>query len=172
MKMKALLAVAAIVGFSACETSYQATDSTTFVVPDVVRADFESQYPNVANVTWSSYDPNVVIINDWELAGWTVLDESDYAVRFNMDNEDYYAWYDSDGTWIGTAYVVRDFNTLPSPVSTTLRTQFPAYTISSVNKEFYRDRTAYEVVLKNTSDSKVILLVDNNGTVIKQKTKY
>lgn len=172
MKMKAFLAVAAIVGFTACETSYQATDTTTFVVPDAVRMDFETQYPNVANVNWTSYDPNVVIINDWDLAGWRVLDQGDYAVRFNMDGEDYYAWYDSDGTWIGTAYVVRDYATLPSAVSTTLRTQFPAYSISSVNREFHKDRSVYEVVLKNNTDGKVIALVDANGTIIKQKTKY
>jgi hypothetical protein len=172
MKMKAFLAVAAIVGFSACETSYQATD-TSFAVPDGIRADFETQYPNVANVTWSSYDPNVVVINDWELAGWQVLDANDYAVRFNMDNEDYYAWYDSDGTWIGSAHVVRDFNTLPTQVNTTLRTQFPAHTISSVNREFYKDRSVYEVVMKDkSSDTKVVLLVDGNGTIVKQKTKY
>lgn len=168
--MKQFLAVAAIVAFSACETSYQATDST-FVVPNETRVAFESQYPNVANVSWSNYDPNVIILNDWELAGWQTVDESDYVVRFNMDNEDYYAWYDSDGTWVGTAYVVRDFNTLPSAVSSTLRTQFPAYTISSVNREFHKDRSAYEVVLKS-NDNKIVALVDSNGTILKQKTKY
>jgi hypothetical protein len=172
MKLKIFLAVAAIAGLSACETSYQATDTTTFVVPDEIRADFETKYPNVANVTWSSYDPNVVILNDWELAGWQVLDANDYAVRFNMDNEDYYAWYDSEGTWIGTAYVVRDYNTLPASVNNTLRTQYPSYSISHVNREFYKDLNVYEIVLKNNTDAKVVLLVDNNGTVLKQKTKY
>ena len=45
------------------------------------------------------------------IAGWTVIDADDYVVQFDMDNEKYYAWYDTNGEWIGTAYVVNDFTT-------------------------------------------------------------
>jgi Putative beta-lactamase-inhibitor-like, PepSY-like len=131
---------------------------------------FELQYPSATNVVWSSYDPNVVILNDWDLAGWTVIDADDYVVQFDMDNEKYYAWYDSNGEWIGTAYVVNDFTTLPDMVRSTINTKYPGYSISKVNKEFHKDRVAYEIVLKD-GDTKQVVLMDLNGVVLKSKMK-
>ena len=171
MKVRDLLAVAAIVVFAACETPYRATDSSgTVVVSSGTQKAFYDQYPNATNVVWSSYDPNVVILNDWELAEYQSLDASDYAVTFDMDNERHYAWYDSDGNWVGSAYVVRDYTTLPAAMHSTISAQFPSYAIKSVNREYKRDRVCYEVVLKR-DDSKVVLLMDNNGNIIKQKSK-
>lgn len=168
MKLRSLLVVAAIGLLAACETPYQATDSG-IVVTDGTRTAFTTQYPGATNIVWTNYDGTVVPI-DWELAGWTVMDNDDYLVRFDLDNENYYAWYDSDGNWIGTAYAIADFKTLPASVHTTLNAQFPNYTISSVNREFQKDRMAYEIEMKN-AESKVKLLVDANGNILKQKTK-
>ena len=172
MKVRNFLAVAAtVILFAACETPYRATDvSGTVVVSSGMQRTFYDQYPNATNVVWTSYDPNVVILNDWELAEYGSLDESDYAVAFDMDNERYYAWYDRNGNWVGSAYVVSDYTTLPSAVHSTISAQFPSYTIKSVNREYKRDRVCYEVVLKR-DDSKVVLLVDNNGNILKQKSK-
>jgi hypothetical protein len=171
MKTRNLLAVAAIVLLAACETPYRATDvSGTVEVSSTTQQAFLDQYPNATNVVWSSYDPSVVILNDWELAEFPTLESTDYAVAFDLDNEKYYAWYDRSGSWIGSAYVVRDFTTMPSAVHSTISSQFPSYTITSVNREFKRDRVCYEVVLKK-DDSKVVLLVDNNGNILKQKSK-
>ena len=169
MKLK-LLALAATAVFAACEAPYRATDTTTVVVaPDGVSRAFVTQYPAASTVVWSHYDAALVPL-DWDLTGWTVLDNEDYVVRFNMDNEDYYAWYDSDGTWIGTAYVMKDHSTMPSVVSTTVTEKFPGYTISSVTREFQADRVAYEVEMKN-ADTKKKVLIDSNGNIIKEKTK-
>ncbi|HEU4633510.1 MAG TPA: PepSY-like domain-containing protein, partial [Flavisolibacter sp.] len=99
------------------------------------------------------------------------LDDNDYVVRFDMDNENYYAWYDSDGNWIGSAYAVNDQSTLPSAVSNLLTTQYSGYTIEKVQKEMWKDRMAYEIKLKNENDSKVKLLVDGNGNILKEKNK-
>jgi len=173
MKLKAFFAVAAIAMLAACSTSYRATDVNNpkvVVVSDNLRTSFASQYPNASDAVWMNYDPNVVILNDWELADWSAMDASDYVVRFNMDNENYYAWYDKDGTWVGSAYVIKDYNTLPAAINSTLTSQFPGYSITSVNREFKKDRAAYEIVLKN-NDSKVVALVDMQGNIIKQKTK-
>jgi len=171
MKLKTFVAVAAVVLFAACGTPYRATDTAVVVAPDGTQQTFIAQYPTGSNAVWSRYDPNVVILNDWDLSGWQVLDANDYVVRFDMDNENYYAWYDSDGTWIGTAYVVRDHTSLPVAVNTTLTNQYPGHTISSINREFHRDRAAYEIVMKKDANTKVVLLVDNDGTVLKSKTK-
>ena len=171
MKLRNFFAVAAIVVFAACGTPYRATDvSGTVVVSASTQRAFYDQYPHASNVVWSSYDPNVVVLNDWELAEYGTLDVSDYAVTFDMDNDKYYAWYDQDGNWVGTAYVMKDYTLLPSSVHSTLSTQFPSYRIASVNREYKKDRVCYEIVMKK-DDSKVILLVDNNGNVLKQKSK-
>jgi hypothetical protein len=169
MKLRTFLALAVIVFFAACSSTYRATDTGVVVSTDASRA-FELQYPSATNVVWSSYDPNIVILNDWDMAGWTVIDNDDYVVRFDMDNEKYYAWYDSNGEWIGTAYVVNDYTTLPDMVRSTIKSKYPGYTISSVNKEFHKDRVAYEIVLKD-GDTKQVVLMDLNGVVLKSKMK-
>lgn len=172
MKLKTLFAVAAFALFASCETPYRATDTTTVVVSDATQSAFTIQYPNATNVVWTNYDASLDPMIDWDLAGWTTMDAGDYVVRFDMDDQDYYAWYDNNGNWIGSAYVISDYSTLPSGVSTTLNTQFPSYTITKVNREFQKDRMTYEVVLKRASDdSKVKLLLNSDGTVIKQKVK-
>ena len=101
---------------------------------------------------------------------WTAIDADDYVVQFDMDNEKYYAWYDTNGEWIGTAYVVNDFTTLPDMVRSEIDTKYPGYTISKVNKGFHKDRIAYEIVLKD-GDTKQVLLMDQNGVALKSKMK-
>ena len=171
MKLKTLLAVAAIGMFAACETPYQATDTSVVVVPDNTQRAFVVQYPASSNIAWTYYDPSVVVLNDWDLAGWQVLDANDYAVRFDMDGENYYAWYDSDGNWIGTATVVKDYSRLPVVINTTLTREYQGYTIHSVNREFYKDKSAYEVTMKRSDGTKVVALIDNDGNILKYKTK-
>lgn len=169
MKLKLFLAVAVIAIFTACSSTYRATD-TGFVVSTDASNAFNTQYPNATNIVWSAYDPNVVIINDWDMAGWTVIDADDYVVQFDMDGEKYYAWYDMNGEWIGSAIAVTDFTTLPDMVRSEIKAKYPGYTISSVNKELHKDRVAYELVLKD-GDTKQIVLMDLNGVVLKSKLK-
>jgi len=169
MKLKSFIAVAVIAVFTACSSTYRATDTGVVISTDATRA-FDLQYPNATNVVWSTYDPNIVILNDWDMAGWSVIDADDYVVRFDMEGEKYYAWYDSNGEWIGSAYVVNDYTTLPDMVRSTINSKYPGYTISSVNKEFHKDRIAYEVVLKD-GDTKQVALIDLNGMVLKSKMK-
>lgn len=169
MKLKTFFAVAVIGLFTACSTTYRATDTGVVISTEAARA-FDLQYPNATNVTWSMYDPDVIILNDWDLAGWTVIDTDDYVVEFDMDGEKYHAWYDSNGEWIGSAYAVSNFTALPEMVKTEISAKYPGYTISSVNKEFHKDRVAYEVVLAN-GDSKQVILMDLNGVVLKSKMK-
>ena len=169
MKLKTFFAVAVIGLFTACSTTYRATDTGVVISTEAARA-FDLQYPNATNVTWSMYDPDVIILNDWDLAGWTVIDTDDYVVEFDMDGEKYHAWYDSNGEWIGSAYAVSNFTALPEMVKTEISAKYPGYAISSVNKEFHKDRVAYEVVLAN-GDSKQVILMDLNGVVLKSKMK-
>ena len=170
MKLKILSLVAAITMLVSCGPSYKVTDQSTVIdVPSGIQTSFTTQYPTATDVMWSTYDVSAVPI-DWELTGWPVMDGSDYVVKFNMGSDKYYAYYDSNGDWIGTAYVINDYKTLPDAVNNTLNSQFAGYSITSVNKEFQKDRMAYEIQMKN-GDSKIKLLVDSNGNIIRQKTK-
>ena len=172
MKLKALIVAAATVLFFSCGSPYRATDTSVVVVPDGIQTSFATQYPGAVNVVWTNYDPAIDPMIDWELAGWSTMTNDDYVVRFNLDNEDYYAWYDNNGDWVGTAYVVKDYASLPSAVNNTLNTQFSDYHITKVEREFQKDRMAYEVVMVRPSDgTKIKLLVDANGNIIKQKVK-
>jgi hypothetical protein len=170
MKLRDFLVAGTLGLFAACHTPYRATDTTVVVAPSGTQAAFIAQYPSASNVVWTHYDQAMVMPIDWDMAGWTALDERDYVVRFNVNNEDYYAWYDENGDWIGTAYVVKDYKTMPTIVSDAVSRQFPGYTISGVTRQFQKQTALYEVELKN-SDTKVKLLVDGNGNIVKQKSK-
>jgi len=170
MKLKILSLVAGVAFMVSCGPSYEVTSPTVGIdVPSGTVKVFTNQYPSATNVVWSSYDAAAVPI-DWELAGWPMLDNGDYLVKFNMDNDDYYAWYDNDGNWIGTAMVISDYKRLPASINTMLSTDYPGYTITSVRREYKKDNMAYELQLKS-GDSKMKLLVDENGNVIKKKVK-
>ena len=99
---------------ASCGTTYTSTsDNAAYnvTVPAGVRTNFAVAYPDATNVVWNAYDATVVPI-DWEMSGWTVLDKDDYAVTFNMGSDTYYAWYDTNGNLVGTAYAITDYTKL------------------------------------------------------------
>jgi hypothetical protein len=177
MKMQHLILAAGIVVFASCDTPSNTTSadyvttnaSTTVVVPATTQTAFVTRYPTATNVEWTMYNTTPIPI-DWELTGWPVLDANDYAVRYSINNTPYYAWYDSDGNWIGSTYQVLDYTTLPAAVHSTLSSQYPGYTISDVDREDWNNMFAYEVEMKN-ADQKVKLVIDGNGKILKQKVK-
>lgn len=151
-----------------CGPTQYGTTTSGSKVPTVITTNFERQYPSATEVVWGSYDVAVVPI-DWELTDWTAPGTDDYMVTFNSGTDKYYAWYDANGDWIGTAYTVKS-NSLPTAINTMLNDKFNGYTIEMTQKEMWKDRVAYEIRLKN-GDSKTKILVDNEGNIIKQKTK-
>jgi hypothetical protein len=174
--MKKILMVFAIALFMAsCGTTYTTTttsENQAYDIPEALRTNFTVSYPSATNVTWQRYDAATTPI-DWELTDWPALGPNDYVVQFNLGNERYNAWYNTNGEWIGSAYAVTDHSVLPSAVHDLLRNQFAGYTIEKVEREFWKDKQAYELKLRSTSnaDEKVKLLVDANGTILKQKLK-
>ncbi len=138
----------------------------TIVVPDQTRITFQTKYPNVTNPSWSRYEPMDNI--DWDWSGWPRMDSSDYMVRFNVDGNDYWEWYD-DGNWIGTVTTMKDYAGLPAAVNKTIQTDYSGYTIVSVDKEVDKNRTAYEVELMKGED-KVKMLIAENGSILKKKS--
>lgn len=141
----------------------------SFSVPSPYQSAFSTRYPTASNVQWSRYNSTDVPI-DWELTDWAKLDNNDYVVRYNVGSEPHYAWYDSEGNWVGTSATMKNASGLPPAINTMLATKYKGYTISSANTEHWKDRTAYQVEMKNAT-TKVKLLVDANGNVIKKKTE-
>lgn len=155
---------------ASCGPSYRVTNGSTvgIDVPVVVQKTFTTAYPAATDVVWAPYDVSVVPI-DWDLTGWPAMDQGDYVVTFNMNNDKYYAYYDANGDWIGTAYVVTDYKSLPSGINAMISDKYPGYTITNVDRVMQKDRMAFEIQLKS-GNSKAKLLVDENGNIIKQKT--
>lgn len=173
MKLKILSLVAAAgLFFASCGTTYKSTsDNAAYnvTVPTGIRSSFAIAYPDATNVVWNRYDVNNVPI-DWDLTGWNNLGASDYAVTFNMGNDQYYSWYDANGNLIGTATVVSDYSKMPYVVNSMLHDKYSTYTIDSVNREISGSKTLYQIRLSN-GDNKLKLLVDSDGNVLKEKSK-
>ena len=169
MKLKILMLVAGMAVLASCGPSYRVTEGSTVGVdvPASVKTTFVTAYPTASDVAWTMYDVSVVPI-DVELAGWPALDQGDYVATFNMNGDKYYAYYDANGEWIGTAFVITDYKLLPNPINTMITTKYAGYTITKVDRVMQKDRIAYEVQLKN-GDSKAKILVDENGNIIKEK---
>jgi hypothetical protein len=152
-----------------CSSSNTSTSSNAaYDAPNSIKTVFAGQYPKAYHASWSAYDINSPIL-DWDLAGWQQLQANDYTVRFSMDTFNYYAWYNTDGDWIGSAYVIKSPNALPDAVNNTVKAQFGAYTFDGAVREFWQDKEAYEIKLKNGEANKIKLLIDGNGNILKQK---
>lgn len=143
-------------------------------VSSATEAAFTAQYPGATNVVWSNYDSLAAVPIDLRLAGWKKMGAEDHLVKFDLDNENYYAWYDSDGKWVGSAYTMKDFTKLPAAVNTAIKnaikTRYQDYNITNVNREFQKNKKTYEVELKK-DDNKVKMLVTADGKIT-QVFKY
>lgn len=170
MKFKMMSLVLATGLFFSCGTTRTSvSDNAAYnvTVPTTVKSGFAFNYPDATNVVWNKYDVAVVPI-DWELTGWNTLGENDFAVTFDQGMNKYYAWYDANGNLIGTTYAVTDYTRLPTAVNMMIQNNYKGYTIDAVQREMWKSNVAYELKLSQ-GDNKVKLLVDNNGTVLKQK---
>src|SRR5688572_12163843 len=124
----------------------------TTPAPAEIEAVFTKQYPGATNIVWSRYDSLAAVPIDMRLTGWKKMDTLDHMVKFDHKGESYYAWYDSEGKWIGSASPMEDFTKLPDAVTKTvnnaIKTRYTGYTISSVNREFQTGgKKTYEVEL-------------------------
>jgi len=149
-------------------------------MPAVVEPVFSKQYPTAANAVWTKYDSLANVPIDMRLTGWKKLDAEDHMVKFDFQDETYYAWYDSNGKWIGSAYTMKDISKLPVKVKTAvqnaIKARYAGYEISQVNRELQTGKSAYEVELAK-GDNEVRLLVTPDGKITqifkysKQKSK-
>ena len=137
-------------------------------VPENIQSAFTTQYSSASNATWSAYDSLAAVPIDLRLSGWKKMDAEDYMVKFDFEGDTYYAWYDSDGKWVGSAYTMNDFTKLPSAVNSAvnnaIKKRYTDYNISQVNREFQKGKKAYEVELTK-GDEKVRMLIGEDGKI-------
>ena len=139
-------------------------------VPVATRTSFEAKYPQASNVVWTYHEPEVVAPIEWDWVEWPKIDTTDYVANFKVNDDDYWVWYDNGGTWIGTVAEINDYSSLPPAVANTIKTQFPGFKITSVDKENDKNRTAYEIKMEKGED-KMKALIDESGNVMKKKGK-
>jgi len=146
------------------------TPSTSISVPAAAQTAFTTQYAGATNVVWANYDSLAAVPIDLRMTGWKRMDAEDLLVKFDLENENYYAWYDSDGNWVGSAYTMKDPAKLPAAVDAAVKnavkTKYTGYSITNVNREFQKNKKAYEIELKK-DDSTVRMLVNSDGKIIK-----
>jgi hypothetical protein len=142
-------------------------DNTTVIeVPEPIKTSFATQYPNATNTKWRNYEPDSTFY--WEWTGWPMMRPSDYWVTYDMDNQTHWSWYDYNNNWIGTVSRINDYTTLPSAVNNTIKNEFAGFTVTAVDKENDKNRTAYEIDLTK-GDDRLTALIAENGTVLKKK---
>ena len=168
------LALATAMAFASCSSSRTATSTSNNAaynvdVPMNIRSSFATLYPDANNIVWNRYDMSAAPI-DWELSGWSPLSQNDYVVSFNMGQTQYHAYYDAQGNPMGTVYVMADKGRLPNAVSKLLNDRYSGYTVDKIQTETHKNQIAYEIKLVQ-GESKVKLLVDPAGNIIKEKLK-
>lgn len=145
-----------------------ATSAKSSEAPAAVEAVFIKQYPGATNVVWSGYDSLAAVPIDMRMTGWKKMDAEDHMVKFDFNNESYYAWYDNNGKWIGSASPMTDFTKLPAAVKTAvnnaIKTRYAGYTVSQMNREFQTAKKSYEIELTK-DNNKVRMLVSSAGKI-------
>lgn len=143
------------------------TTTKTVVVPEKVKTEFKTKYPNATNEEWTTYDPAYDYSYDWEMTGWPKMDTSYYTVNYDWNGGDYWVFYTPDWEWMATVEPIKS-DAVPAAVNKTLNAKYKAYTVESVNKENDKNREAYEIKLVNGQD-KMKVLIDSKGNVMKAK---
>lgn len=151
------------------------SSSASATAPAAVESVFTKQYVGATNIVWSPYDSLAATPIDLRLTGWKKMDAEDHMVKFDYKDENYFAWYDNTGKWIGSAYTVKDLSKLPPAVNTAvnnaIKSRYKEYNVSKVNREMQTGKKpVYEVELMK-DDSKVRMLVTSEGK-ISQIFKY
>jgi uncharacterized membrane protein YkoI len=116
-------------------------------VPSAVATAFEQKYPNADKVKWE-------------------MDSSDYKVKFRIDDKKYSAKYNNAGNLLETETRL-DIASLPKPVSQSISSKFPGYTIKKIDQSDKAGKVVYEVEIeKDTATWDVHL--SGTGEVLKK----
>ncbi|SHG05290.1 PepSY-like domain-containing protein [Dysgonomonas macrotermitis] len=105
------------------------TDILPANVPSAISSNFKTVFPNARDIDWET-SANV------------------YKVDFEINNVDYDAWYNSDGTLLAYRFDITK-SSLPQSVQTAISDKFNGYTIEDVEKVIKANSAGYLVELEN-----------------------
>ena len=149
------------------KTNEVTTVYKTIEVAPVVQTKFIEKYPTASNVQWMRYEDVPATEREWTLSDWATYDTMNYAARYTIDSTSYWSWYTPQGDWVSTESTIQSSD-VPAAVNKTLQSQFADYAITFVNKENYKNKTAYKIKMEN-GDDKMKVVIDEEGKIMKQK---
>lgn len=115
-------------------------------VPANVKTAFNQKFPTATNVKWGKENSK-----EWE-------------AEFKMDNKEYSANYDNNGSWIETEYVITT-NEIPEEVKTAIDKDYVGYNIALSEVSETVTGKVYEFELKKGT-KKIEVAFDPYGKVI------
>jgi hypothetical protein len=137
-------------------------------VPEKTKTVFEKKYPKASNVKWEPIKAGTKDV-DGDLADEPEVEEEGHRAFFHWQGNDRKEYYDDKSNWVATVDAISDPASLPKAVTNSIKKQFDGYTITAVNRENDRNRTAYKVTLEKGSE-RLKVTIDENGNVLKKKT--
>ena len=142
--MKKLL-LTALAGIALLSTSFAAGTNT---VNNKIKHNFGYDFKNVQDVKWSARDSYVV-------------------ASFNLNDKGTQAFYDFDGSLIGTAQAVAVDN-LPLSAKRTLAKKYSNYVVSETISFEKNDEVTYFISLSNNKESVVLQVKDGQVSFYKK----
>jgi len=138
----------------------------TVIVPDNVRATFQTKYPKASNVVWYKYED---MKDDYTETYPGLYDPNNYYVTYSSDNMDYITWYSPTGEWVMTTNTISS-DKLPPAALKTLQDSYNGFTIEKVDEDRYDGGMRYDVKMKK-GDEKLKVHVTADGQILKVKDK-
>lgn len=113
--------------------------------PAAVLKAFEQAFPKASDVSWGKEN------------------DAEYEAEFKLNDTEMSANFSPDGTWLETESSLAP-SALPSPVSATIKTQYPEWKIAGAERVDRKDQpTVYEVIIRSGMKKKELLL-QGDGT--------
>ena len=137
-----LIATSAIISLGSCA-------QTGVNVPANAKTALSQKFPDATHVKWQKENDN-----EWE-------------AEFTLNEKDYSANFDNQGTWKETEYKI-DTDEIPAAVKTTLDEEFTEYTIEGSELSETATGKIYEIELKK-GEEKLEVTFDMKGNVIQKK---
>ncbi len=142
------------------------TVTDTVNPPVIVRTTFTRTYPSAQRVVWYQYRP---VKNPEPNMWYSKMGDDDYYVTFLMNDNDYTAWYDNNGTMVYSVSKMDNIE-LPAAVQTAINNQYAGYYIRDVDLETDNNMTVYEVKMEKGNDIWNVRFRPD-GTVYKKKQR-
>jgi len=118
-------------------------------VPAAVRTAFSEKFPDASKVKWSMENKT-----EWE-------------AEFKINDKEYSANYDVNGTWMETEYEIAE-SEIPAAVKATLDNEFNTYKVEESELSETANGKVYEFELTKGKEE-IEVAINADGTVVKKE---